>query len=424
MASSNYSNNGNRSHGFLDPNLLSLLGQANTIIMTCNVITLMLGMGAATYWKEIWYHLRRPWKCLMGLACQFVLMPVFGFLLCLLLPLHPYEAISVLILVCSPGGAFSNFFTYWMDGDLALSILLTTLSSLLSFGIMPLNLFLLTQHWPHDSLHIPYIRILLSLCFVSGPCIAGMILRSYSRKWAALISKICGLIGWVGALTVGVLLILMYWPWFITTDKVYVIAAAAVPAGSAIIAFLINKIVCFSNAVGRTIALETGSQNMVVAANVILISYTDPEMRGRMVLFPVLYGLMLLGQVFVAIIVFQLWRFFRRDVVTEEYSPSVIDTTVLTMVDVPRNKTMAGKERRRNIVPDVVGYPHQYNPPAVQLSLHQQQARGYSAANNTVDESTTFLHQLPPSYEEVLQGDMLPYNRKSSDIAFNPYMSQ
>ena len=42
-----------------------------------------------------------------------------------------------------------------------------------------------------------------------------------------------------------VLLILMYWPWIITTDLPYVIAAATVPAGSATLAFIINKAVCF-----------------------------------------------------------------------------------------------------------------------------------------------------------------------------------
>ncbi|KAG7165378.1 Solute carrier family 10 member 6-like 1 [Homarus americanus] len=102
------------------PEWLVMLDHAVTLIMTCNTITLMLGMGAATYWKEIWHHLRRPWGCMIGVVCQFVLLPAVGFGLCIIFQLPPYQALGVLILTCSPGGAFSNFFTYWVDGDLAL----------------------------------------------------------------------------------------------------------------------------------------------------------------------------------------------------------------------------------------------------------------------------------------------------------------
>lgn len=56
------------------------------------------------------------------MACQFALLPAVGFGLCFAFQLPPYEALAVLILACSPGGAFSNFFTYWVHGDLALRL--------------------------------------------------------------------------------------------------------------------------------------------------------------------------------------------------------------------------------------------------------------------------------------------------------------
>ncbi|KAK7086108.1 hypothetical protein SK128_001242 [Halocaridina rubra] len=102
------------------PEWVVILDYTSTILMTCNVIILMLAMGAATYWREIWDHVKRPWGCLFGMVCQFGFFPALGFGLCIGLQLPTYEALGVLILVCSPGGAFSNFFTYWVDGDLGL----------------------------------------------------------------------------------------------------------------------------------------------------------------------------------------------------------------------------------------------------------------------------------------------------------------
>lgn len=62
------------------------------------------------------------------------------------------------------------------------------------------------------------------------------------------------------------------------------------------------------------------------------------QVRGKMMLFPVLYGLCQLGEVFVATGLFQAWVFAHRHDVTEEDVTSVVDTTVLTSIPVPAHK--------------------------------------------------------------------------------------
>ncbi|KAK4295894.1 hypothetical protein Pmani_031565 [Petrolisthes manimaculis] len=259
------------------------LDNAATLIITANTVILMLGMGAATYWKEFWEHLKRPWACILGLACQFLLLPAAGFGLSLAFRLPPYQALGVLILACSPGGAFSNFFTYWVDGDLALSIMMTALSAILAFGAMPLNLWLYTTRWTSsESLVVPYINILFSLIFLTIPIIVGMAIRHFTRRWANYISK--------------------------------------------------------SHKISRTVAIETSCQNMVVATSIMLLSFTSPKVRGNMVIFPVLYGLCQLAEIAVATATFQAWVFIHRHDVTEEDVTSVLDTTLLTSVPVPAHK--------------------------------------------------------------------------------------
>ncbi|KAK3886870.1 hypothetical protein Pcinc_008983 [Petrolisthes cinctipes] len=99
------------------------LDLAATVILTLNTVTFMLGMGAAIYIKEVWLHAKRPVGVFIGMVGQFLVMPAFGFALSLAFHLQPYEALGVLMISCSPGGTFSNFFTYWLDGDLALRYL-------------------------------------------------------------------------------------------------------------------------------------------------------------------------------------------------------------------------------------------------------------------------------------------------------------
>ncbi|KAG0725450.1 Solute carrier family 10 member 6 [Chionoecetes opilio] len=259
------------------PQWLVRLDQAAALLMTLNTVTLMLGVGAATYWKEFWDHLKRPWACLVGVACQFVLLPAVGFSLCLAFHLPPYQALGVLILVCSPGGAFSNFFTFWVDGDLALSIIMTAVSSVLALGMMPLNVWLWSWRWTDQEVQVPYLNILISLVIVTAPVFVGMMVRHYSSRLASYVAKVCGVVGWAGAITCGLLLILRYWDIIVKSSIDLVIIAVLTPLTGFSVAYILVKILCFSHKICRTVAIETGCQNMVVAISIILLSLRSPR---------------------------------------------------------------------------------------------------------------------------------------------------
>ncbi|XP_076035936.1 ileal sodium/bile acid cotransporter-like isoform X2 [Oratosquilla oratoria] len=254
---------------------LQFLDRCNSMVILVNLIMLMLGMGAATYWRELLLHAKRPVGCVIGMISQFGILPAVGFGLTMALNMTPYESLGVLLICCSPGGAFSNFFTYWVDGDLALSILMTTTSSLLAFGGMPFNLWLYTQRWSAHELKVPYMNILASLAFMAIPAGIGMVMRSYTRVWAERISKICGFIGWIITLFTGFLIILTYWHVVIKSNLRVVMAAAAIPIGSVSLGYVVAKIFCSTHKVARTIGIETGCQNIPVTMNVIVLSFSD-----------------------------------------------------------------------------------------------------------------------------------------------------
>ncbi|KAK7086107.1 hypothetical protein SK128_001241 [Halocaridina rubra] len=223
------------------------------------------------------------------------------------------------------------------------SILMTALSSLLALGVMPFNLWLYSMLWTTQKMNVPYANVLISLAFVTVPVLAGMVVRHFKKKWAAVVSKVCGLLGWLGALISGVLVCVIYWDSITTCSTHLLIIGATIPLLGAVAAYVISKIICFSHATCRTLAIETGSQNMVVAINVMLLSFTEPNIRGKMVIFPVLYGLFMLLEVAIAVGIYLLWSFFQQERVIEERVKTKIDNSILTSVPVPAHRLSESK---------------------------------------------------------------------------------
>lgn len=68
--------------------------------------------------------------------------------------------------------------------------MMTALSSLLAFGVMPLNIWLYSWRWTDQELQVPYVNILISLVIVTVPVVVGMVVRHFSRKWGSYLSKV------------------------------------------------------------------------------------------------------------------------------------------------------------------------------------------------------------------------------------------
>uniref|UniRef100_T1JMM4 Uncharacterized protein n=1 Tax=Strigamia maritima TaxID=126957 RepID=T1JMM4_STRMM len=186
----------NSSVSFQDETFVHPLGPLFPILKTVLSTTLisllviiMLAMGCVITWKEVYHHLRRPIGVVTGMLSQFVLLPLVGFGISHALKLSPYHAIGLLVLTCSPGGTTSNIFTYFTDGDVSLSIVMTTASTVLALGLMPLNLLLYTPSWTSDQLVVPYDKISLTLILILIPVIFGMLTRWKLPKVADKMSK-------------------------------------------------------------------------------------------------------------------------------------------------------------------------------------------------------------------------------------------
>ncbi|HSP20988.1 MAG TPA: bile acid:sodium symporter family protein [Planococcus sp. (in: firmicutes)] len=107
----------------------------------------MFGMGLTLKPVDFKIVLTNPIPVVVGVAAQFVVMPLAAFAIAYLLNLPPELAAGLVLLGCVPGGTASNVMVYLAKGNLALSVAMTSLSTLLAPVMTPLLLLLLAGQW-------------------------------------------------------------------------------------------------------------------------------------------------------------------------------------------------------------------------------------------------------------------------------------
>ncbi len=105
--------------------------------VTLAVIT--LGMGLSITHQDFRNVFFRPRAVLIGICCQIFLLPLIAFSIALLTDLDPYLKVGLVIIAACPGGATSNLVTYLLNGNVALSISMTALNSIITLVSIPVN---------------------------------------------------------------------------------------------------------------------------------------------------------------------------------------------------------------------------------------------------------------------------------------------
>jgi BASS family bile acid:Na+ symporter len=160
------------------------------------LVLFTLGMGMTLSLADFVEIARRPRSFFCGLAGQLFLIPGIAVFINWLGDFQPGIAVGLILVAAMPGGALSKFFTYLGRGNMALSISLTGVTTLLTLISVPVMLQLLaTQHIPADfAMPVMDIMIDVALCLLL-PLAVGL---TISRLWSArhrLLSKICIRIG-------------------------------------------------------------------------------------------------------------------------------------------------------------------------------------------------------------------------------------
>uniref|UniRef100_A0A8C4SNM4 Solute carrier family 10 member 6 n=1 Tax=Erpetoichthys calabaricus TaxID=27687 RepID=A0A8C4SNM4_ERPCA len=269
--------------GFNDP-----LNFAFTCVLSIMLALVVFSLGCTVEVQKLWFHIRRPWGIGLGIVCQFGLMPFIGYILSIAFALNPVHAVAVLIMGCCPGGIISNVITYWIDGDMDLSIAMTTCSTILAMGMMPLCLYIYSSSWVQSgNIKIPYTNIGITLVSLIVPVSAGIFVNYRWPKHAKKILKVGSILGWLIIVIVTVISVVLFkGSWAVDTSVL--IIGVIYPIVGYVSGFALAFLLRQPWKRCRTICLETGAQNIQVCATVLQTSFT-PKQLVLMFSFPLIY---------------------------------------------------------------------------------------------------------------------------------------
>ena len=147
---------------------------------------IMLGIGLGLKIDDFTRILKTPKDFLVGFFSQLIILPLVAYLLIIILKVPPEIAIGVMIIAAAPGGVTSNILTKFANGDVALSISLTAVISLISIITVPLIIFTSADLFgiTDISQNISMTGIALKMFLVvTVPVILGMIIRKFAENF-------------------------------------------------------------------------------------------------------------------------------------------------------------------------------------------------------------------------------------------------
>ncbi|MTI42169.1 BASS family bile acid:Na+ symporter [Roseibium hamelinense] len=267
-----------------------MIGQFEQILSAIIVFIIMLGMGASLSPTDYVRALKKPKALGIGLACQFGVMPLLGYILITLLPLTEAIAIGVLIMACMPGGTTSNMFTYFAKGNLALSILMTVSSTVSGVILIPI---IISLYAASLDLTIPRENIVITLVLLLVPVAIGTAIRLVNETAARTTETVGSMLGILFIVFLIVAWVPRNWNFLQSMSIATYFAAVVLGLAGIIIGYLIALVLKLNSRDARTVGLETGLQNGPLAFGIIAFTFSGEQQQSYMAV-PALYSVVIL----------------------------------------------------------------------------------------------------------------------------------
>jgi len=282
-------------------------GTGKTLVATASnalLFMLIFGMAGTVDVMQLKRQLNNRYAIVIGVIMQFVIMPLLGFLSVTLLKdrgLTPPMGIALLIVTASPGGSYSNWWCSLFNADLALSVAMTAISTILSIILLPANLLLYAhaaygsysqgEHSPLKS--IDFVSLLVSLVIVIGAILLGLFV-SYKQN-SARFREISNKVGSVAGITLIIFSAIFLprdndgpRPW--QQDWTFFVGVGGPCVGGLIIANVVARFLRLKSPETVTIAVECCYQNMGIALSAVPVMFKGEE-AAQAIAVPLFYGL-------------------------------------------------------------------------------------------------------------------------------------
>lgn len=259
------------------------------------LLLLMFLLGTELKYNAFANVARNPRALIVGIVGQIIVLPAIAFALSWALNLPAVYFMGIMLIACSPGGSSSNIFTMLIKGDIALSVTLTALSSIITLFTLPVIMSyaaLFVSHATGTTIELPVAQLLVqNLVLVFLPLICGALFRYYMPTAATATSKILSKAAFPLLMTLAALFFLQYPKEIIDNFSTLGITCTWLIALSMLCSSLLSRLTKTGEAARRTIIIEVGMQN---AAQAIAIA-SSPFIfnSGEMAIPAIIYALMM-----------------------------------------------------------------------------------------------------------------------------------
>jgi len=232
------------------------------------IIMFILGLGLTI--NDFLRVIKYPKNFLVGFICQVILLPIIAFILINLITLTPEIALGVMIIAAAPGGVTSNVLTKLANGDVALSISLTAIVSLISIATVPFIVFHSANFLEIEILkEIAMSSIATKMFFVvTVPVLLGMTIRKLKQDLVMAHESLFQKISIILFLIVFTAIWVEEWGEIMSFIKTAGLISIILNITMIIIGFYVAKFLVSGIAQRKSISLECGLQNGTLAVYV------------------------------------------------------------------------------------------------------------------------------------------------------------
>jgi len=268
------------------------MSSTSGIILAISLIIIMFGMGLSLTIADFRRILIYPKAIFVGLTSQIIILPIIGYLIAIGLNLSPTIAIGIMLLASCPGGATSNMLTHLAKGDLALSVSLTAIASLLSIFTIPLILQFALSEFSNQNQIInidAFTMMKQLLVIVIFPVVIGMVVKRTSPSFAIKMDKPIKIMS-----TIIFVLVILGVIYSIKDVFISYLNEAGLPSlmlniTTMTLGFLFAILLKLSKPQAISISIESGIQNGTLAITIATISLNNVEYA----IAPSIYGLLM-----------------------------------------------------------------------------------------------------------------------------------
>ena len=228
---------------------------------------IMFGVGTTMGWKDFGAVIRTPKAVVIGIVCQFTIMPLLGFSIAHIFNFPPEIAAGVILIGCVPSGLASNVMSYIANANVPLSITLTAVATLMAPFATPFLMYILAG----EFVNVEFLRMMMDIInIVILPICAGLLYNYFlggKFKWLdqsmPMVSMVCIALILTLITAAGRESLLMVGP-------LLVLAVLIHNCSGYFLGYMTCKLLKMDEKTCRTIALEVGLQNGGLAAGLAL----------------------------------------------------------------------------------------------------------------------------------------------------------